>query len=401
MIKLIKRLVLFSIATLIAGGIWGYKNGMTIDNYQAFLSETFSTNPQLASTPDIAIQRTKKSSTSNTEKKNLTNQELQALLENPFSAIDTYARKAPASSTTAIETLANYLSKKATTDLEKARAIYSWMTDNISYDDDAFNSGNYPVYSAEYVLQNRKAVCEGYSNLFVALGEEMDLEVEKIVGYSKGYNYVPGKQLKESDHAWNAVKINGNWKIMDATWGSGSGENVNGKLVSKKEFDNYWFDVDPYEAIFNHFPEDKENAFIQPLISLNQYEQMPLIEKGYFELGFNGKETFLSVQDNPNLTFPKIYSFETPIKLIAAPKFKELKMEESYYFECYIPKGLNVAAISVNNEWTHFKKTDGKFTLDFAPTETGVLKIAVQHEDSGEQFSTILKYIVVRNKGTM
>ncbi len=402
MLKFIKRLLLLSIVLLLAAGIWGYKNGMTTDNYQTFFSEIISPDQQKESQQKTEDLQTKKSSKSTTtaevKKQRLSNQERQTLLENPFAELDAYARKVPASTTTEIESLARYLSQKATTDLEKARAIYIWITDNIRYDDDAFNSGNYPVYSAEYVLRNRKAVCEGYSNLFTALGTAMDLAVEQVVGYSKGYGYTPGTQLKESDHAWNIVKINGDWKIMDATWGSSHGENVNGKLVSKKQFDNYWFDVDPYEAIFNHFPEDAANAFVQPLITLDQYEQMPVIEKGYFELGFKGKETFLLVQENPNLVFPKTYHVETPIKLIAAPKFKELEMGTSYYFECYIPEGVKVAAISTNNEWTHFKKTAEIFTLNFMPKATGELKIVVQHEKSGKLFSTILAYTLVRNK---
>jgi len=385
---------------LIGGGIWCYKNGITKDDYEEFISEIISTYQQKEPVPQVEDEPKikEKSPKLSTDVKVVKKYELQPFPRNPFSSIDEYSKKAPASATTDIQSLANYLNKKAETDTEKARAIYIWITDNIRYDDDAFNSGNYSNYTAEYVLQNRKAVCEGYSNLFLNLGEEMGIEVEKISGYSKGYDYKTGKKFDKSNHAWNAVKINGKWKIVDSTWGSGYGENMNGKLVSKKKFDGYWFNVDPFEAIFNHFPENNELSFVQPLISLSQYEQMPNLDKEYFDLGFNGRETFRNVISKLNSEFPKSYSLKTFIKLVSAPKFKTLKIDDSYYFEFYIPRGLKVAAITSSNDWTYFEREKGKFTLNFSPKEIGELKISVQHEKSEDSFGTILVYNVNQNK---
>ena len=404
MLKFIKRLFLLSLILLIGGGVWGYKNGMTKDNYKEFIKERIAKfqkkeKPiQPENKPNVKNKPPKSKNTSKSKKKKVVEYKLQPLPKNPFSSIDRYSRNVPSTATIDVQNLANYLQQKAKTDIEKARAIYIWITDNVRYDDDAYNSGNYPDYTAEYVLQNRKAVCEGYSNLFLELGEEMEIEVEKILGYAKGYGYRKGKKFKESDHAWNAVRINGEWKIIDSTWGSGYGKNVNGRLVSKKKFDNYWFNVDPFEAIFNHLPEDDEFSFIQPSISLSQYEQMPNLDEEYFELGFNGRETFSIVSSNPNSEFPKSYNLKTPVKLISAPKFKNLKINDSHYFEFYIPRGLKVAAITSSNDWIYFEREKGKFTLNFSPKEIGELKICVHHEKSGKLFDTILVYNVNENK---
>ncbi|MBK8192659.1 MAG: hypothetical protein IPK76_05510 [Lewinellaceae bacterium] len=89
-----------------------------------------------------------------------------------------------------------------------------WLAENIEYDDESYNSGSDGDNSAEGVLSNKKAVCEGFSNLFLALGERMGLEIEKVVGYAKGYGYSPGMKFKETDHAWNIIKINENWRIL-------------------------------------------------------------------------------------------------------------------------------------------------------------------------------------------
>ncbi len=89
---------------------------------------------------------------------------------------------------------------------------------------------------------------------------------------------------------------------------------------------------------------------------------------------------------------------KTPIQLISAPKFKHLKRNDSYYFEFYIPRGLQVAVITASNNWTYFERKSGKFTLDFSPKELGKLKISVQHEKSGKSFQSILAYYVNDNK---
>ena len=44
----------------------------------------------------------------------------------------------------------------------------------------------------------------------------------KLSGYSKGYGYKMGQTFTgDSDHAWNAVYLDGRWHLLDSTWGSG------------------------------------------------------------------------------------------------------------------------------------------------------------------------------------
>ena len=51
---------------------------------------------------------------------------------------------------------------------------------------------------------------------------QLNLEIETVTGYSKGYGYSPSKRFKDVDHAWNLIKIDGAWRMFDATWGEGS-----------------------------------------------------------------------------------------------------------------------------------------------------------------------------------
>ena len=396
MLKLIKRLFLLCIFIIIGAGIWGYNNGMRQDNYKEFISDIVSKYRQKITYPkaETKSQESKSKTKRKKENEKTVKYKLQPLPRNPFSSIDNHSRNCSSSVTRDILNLATFLQQKATTDIEKARSIYIWITDNIRYDDDAFNSGIYPDYTADYVLQNRKAVCEGYSNLYLALGREMGLAIEKVSGYAKGYGYTNERKFSKTDHAWNVIKVEGKWKIFDSTWGGGHGSNVNGELVSKKDFDDYWFNVDPYESIFNHLPEDNRFSFVQPSLSLSQYEKIPKVDKEYFELGFKGGETYSAVSANPNSEFPQCYKPETHIEIISAPKFKYLTINQYYYFEFYVPRGLKLALIDSNNNWAYFDREKGKFNLNYTPQKSGKLQICLQHEKSGKSYNIFLVYEV-------
>ena len=48
--------------------------------------------------------------------------------------------------------------------------------------------------------------------------------IKNIIGHSKGlgFNYEDKISDENTDHEWNAVKINNKWCLIDSTWGAGS-----------------------------------------------------------------------------------------------------------------------------------------------------------------------------------
>jgi transglutaminase-like putative cysteine protease len=96
--------------------------------------------------------------------------------KDPYKSIDEHSRHSSPDVEQGIKSLASYLQKGTKTDLDKARTIYIWLTQNIGYDAKGYNSASYGNGSAAAaVLKNRIAVCEGFSNLYLGLGKEMDL----------------------------------------------------------------------------------------------------------------------------------------------------------------------------------------------------------------------------------
>src|SRR5690606_29018078 len=109
--------------------------------------------------------------------------------QSDFKKIDEYAK-----SIDYIEnkSLAKELTKNSTTELEKVRAIFIWITDNIEYDFELYKSPELQdeIYTSEaniieHTLKSKKAICSGYSFLFKSLCDEIGIESVSITGFSK------------------------------------------------------------------------------------------------------------------------------------------------------------------------------------------------------------------------
>ncbi|TMI64482.1 MAG: hypothetical protein E6H07_00775 [Bacteroidetes bacterium] len=178
--------------------------------------------------------------------------------------------------TKTLEEVIAVINKNFTTPLHKTRAVFCWIATNINYDWDAYTSGLIKTTwdykkDALQTFEERKGVCDHYSSLFQYMSEQCGLEAIKISGYSKIW---PDAKVNTSrtDHAWNAVKINGNWKLMDVTWAS----------EKDGDMEYFWFDTPPEKFIYSHLPEDTTCQFLKNKITLNEYALMPIISKYLF-----------------------------------------------------------------------------------------------------------------------
>jgi hypothetical protein len=129
-----------------------------------------------------------------------------------------YAQKEPES----YPELAKQLVQNTTTDSSKVAAIYSWITNSISYDYRAFMSGEpYRYQSPDLVYRKRKTTCTGYVNLAVAMLKAVGVEAMEVEGFTRDYTLGIDTNLLHADHAWLAFKSDGNWYLCDPTWDAG------------------------------------------------------------------------------------------------------------------------------------------------------------------------------------
>lgn len=187
-----------------------------------------------------------------------------------------------------VDRLAERIKSDFTTEYSKARAVYTWIALNISYDlqkslrneSRSYKKGEEEAYNNQVVKQTlltRKALCEGYSRLFSKLSAAVGLESELIVGWARTNENEIGTPLqKETDHAWNSVKFDGKWHLIDVTWGAGNFNNTTGKVV--KEFNSFYFDALPHLFFLKHFPEN--GIWLNEKLSKEEFISKPLF---YYE----------------------------------------------------------------------------------------------------------------------
>lgn len=189
-----------------------------------------------------------------------------------YTSLDSIARTITYKGDTKI--LSHELTSRYISETEKARAIFIWVTHNISYDVKSFNKkkgkgfkcngencgAKYVQWENQYlerVLDKKLAVCEGYSRVFKRLCDHAGLRTDLIAGYTKNSPSDIGR-MGQLNHAWNGILLDGNYYYLDATWAAGGcSYDKKGKL--KRFFrgykDFYW--LTPNDKFFrDHFPKD-------------------------------------------------------------------------------------------------------------------------------------------------
>ncbi len=98
---------------------------------------------------------------------------------------------------------------KYTKAVDKEKAVHDWIVLNTKYDEKGFSSGNIPSYSfaADGVFRYGTAVCDGYQKAFMLCMRILGIECETVTGTGNG-----------QAHAWNIVKLDGEWYQVDVTW---------------------------------------------------------------------------------------------------------------------------------------------------------------------------------------
>jgi len=247
----------------------------------------------------------------------------------PYQAIDFHALSAPATAEHTIESLAAYLSRPAKNDHEKARALYRWITANIAYDTRGFFSGQVAHVAPQAVLQSRSTVCEGFAGLFLALARAAGLNAVTIKGYAKGFGYLPGTGFRNPpNHAWNAVNLEGQWQLLDATMGSGY---LNRERQLVRRFRAYYFLTPPKAFIHDHFPLDARWQLIDPPLTRKAFEELVWLKPHFFNHDLHLLSHTKATIYTENQVMVTLQAPETALILARLEKGSQ-KLDEHYTF---------------------------------------------------------------------
>ena len=216
-----------------------------------------------------------------------------------FNNIDWKAGRINANS---VDSLAYRLTSSYEEQIDKVRAIFSWITQNISYNTNILSSSRryHPIkflpdpidtvsvwksaneMTAEKVLRRRYAVCDGYAKLFKTLCDYSGIQSEVITGYAK--NNTERSVRFRTNHTWNAVMIDSVWYLLDVTWASGY-VNYGEQFIQRT--DETYFLTPPKDFISDHYPEDLRWSLLENPPALREFKFTPFKCKSYIKYAIN------------------------------------------------------------------------------------------------------------------
>lgn len=136
-----------------------------------------------------------------------------------------------------IATFTTELTKNNTTQTDKYKAIFGWITANIKYNNPQNNPSNLPCPNDPYsVFKNKMCICEGYSNLLTVMCYSQGIPAMLVNGFLVGIG----------GHAWVYTCLDATWMVSDPT---------NNRDFNMKKTALY-ADLDPQHADVDLFTDD-------------------------------------------------------------------------------------------------------------------------------------------------
>lgn len=155
-------------------------------------------------------------------------------------------------------------------DYEVALAVYDWVMYKNSYNNSVVSlqtqdAVKHPAFYLEGILYQDDygfAVCDGISKTYSLLCNIAGVECIRVVGTA-------GQNDNWGGHAWNKVKIDGNWYVVDATWGDVTMQisyRTGGLIFGNTHTDTYEMGMHNYFLVTDDFIKDnhKEDSDIYP-----------------------------------------------------------------------------------------------------------------------------------------
>lgn len=277
----------------------------------------------------------------------------------------------------------------ALNDTEKAWLIYRWVTHHFKHDAQlATTIGDPSKHSLQELHQFAGGSCAVYANVTHRLMAWAGLEVKTIYGLAKGGPATTRFNGKRVNHVWNAVKINGEWSIVDTTWGAG----YVGHHGFQREQSDLYFLIPAERAVFSHFDENDELGY-QKSFGVDSKLFYKVSEDAMYaaSIGFDEGHILQTLHKAPQSSFVTTFD-QSPgaFKVIDAPVQGQLlrqrqifKIQSDTYDELMVLQG---------KSWIPLNKKGRTHSIDFLPSKGELLIMGRRPKQ--DDFEALLGYVV-------
>jgi len=223
-----------------------------------------------------------------------------------YAKVDGKMSQIPDSLTKSTRGLAKYINANFSSQSDKSRAVFIWISRNIKYNVENMYLINFYENTDDIineVLKKRKGICMHYAELFNDISRKVGLKTYVIQGYTK-----QNGKMDLQPHAWCGGFIDSQWVLFDPTWGSGYIQNS--KFV--RQLNETYFMTKPQQIVKSHIPFDP----------LWQFLNYPITKQEFYanKLQVNKSKPFFNFPDSV-----KKYDKETEIERLVSSDQRILK----------------------------------------------------------------------------
>lgn len=183
--------------------------------------------------------------------------------------------------TTAITLATTYVCRPYRSDVQRLRAIFTWVAEVICWEDDFEGDGR---VDTRRIIQQKRACAEEYAVLVMEMCGAVGLQCEVVRGYLKTPGEIPEtNMLPRPNHWWNAVVVDGEWRMLDCCLASPSNpKRALYSSVGSGSADFWYFLTRPSEICWTHMPEHHEQQHLCPPVAHEVLLNLPCSCPPYF-----------------------------------------------------------------------------------------------------------------------
>ncbi|RKF81470.1 putative variant sh3 domain-containing protein [Golovinomyces cichoracearum] len=166
--------------------------------------------------------------------------------------------------TNPISLATGFICRPYRSDVQRLRAIFTWVSEKIAWEEE-FESEIDP----RRVIQSKRGCAQEVAILVMEMCTAVGIHAEVVHGYLK----TPGEALElnflpRANHWWNAVLIDGEWRIMDCSLASPSNPyRCLYSSASSQVAESWWFLARPTKICWTHIPERHQQQHLSPQVS--------------------------------------------------------------------------------------------------------------------------------------
>ncbi|GAB7360691.1 hypothetical protein MBLNU230_g0569t1 [Neophaeotheca triangularis] len=173
----------------------------------------------------------------------------------------------------------NYLCRPHRSDVQRLRAIFTWVAERITWEDDFEGQ-----IDTRRVVQTKRGCSEEIALLVREMCSAVGLQAEVVRGYLKA----PGETLDletiaHPNHWWNAVTVENEWRIIDCALASPTHPRRSDySNATSQVAEPFYFLARPMEIIYTHIPLLPEAQHLIPSVSHETLLALPCAAPPYF-----------------------------------------------------------------------------------------------------------------------